>query len=167
MKTLQKLLFLGLIYQALPFASFAQPGTLLKSVTPDKPFLFARIPEKFECDARVLRQLFSAEVNDNISFSLPGNQFFKGTVNAKVQRDENVLSVNIFSTNYPGTLLSISLVKETGKSEKMLGRFLNPRNGDVLLIEQENDRYFITKDLQKFVMTECPLPEAVQYESGL
>ena len=162
MKTMQKLLFLALIYQALPSLLVAQPVKPGKSVTPDKPLIFSRLPDKFEYSASLLRQLFNAEVNDNINIPFPGNNSFKGIVNAKIQRDANVLSVNVFSSNFPGTLLNISLITMADKTEKMIGSFINPRNGDVLMIEQEKDHYYIRKDLQKFVMTECPLPGMIE-----
>ena len=164
MKILQKLLFLGLLYQLSPSVLVAQSRTALKPLTPDKPFLFARIPDKFRCEANDLQKLFTAEVDEQISFPLPGNQSFKGTVSAKVQRNPSVLSINILSSNFPGTLLNLSLIQQADKSQKIVGRFLNPKNGDVLLIEQQDNAYYITKELQKFVMSECPLPEPEQLE---
>lgn len=162
MKTIQKLLFLALIYQFMPSLLAAQPVKPGKSLTPDKPLIFSRFPEKFEYSASVLRQLFAAGVNDNISIPLPGNNSFKGVVNTKIQQDANVLSINVFSSNFPGTLLNISLITLPDKTEKMIGSFINPRNGDVLMIEQEKGHYYIRKDLQKFVMTECPLPGMIE-----
>jgi hypothetical protein len=165
MKTMQKLLFLVLIYQALPFMSFSQAGAPVKSRTPDKPYIFSGLPQKFECNRSTLRSLFTTSVNDEITLELTRSITFTGKVSAKVQQDANVLSINILSSNFPGTLLNISLIIQPDKSEKMVGRFINPRNGDVLMIGSENDRYFITKDLQKFVMADCPLP--VQSNTGL
>ena len=165
MKTLQKLLFLALIYQVMPVLLAAQPVNPRKSLTPDKPLIFSRLPDKFEYSTSVLRALFDAGINDNICIPLPGNNFFKGVVNAKIQQDANVLSVNVFSSNFPGTLLNISLITMADKTEKMIGSFINPRNGDVLMIEHEKGHYYIRKDLQKFVMTECPLPGMVEDQS--
>ena len=167
MKTIQKLLFLVLISQSVPYLLSAQTGPQLKSLNPEKPMIFSGLPERFECSTTALRQLFSASLNDEISFSLTRNVTFRGTIAARVQRDPNVLSVNILSSNFPGTLLNISLITNVDKSEKIIGRFLNPRNGDVLVIEQQNDRLYITKDLQKFVMTECPLPGMVEGSGSL
>ncbi|HTE28254.1 hypothetical protein [Flavitalea sp.] len=167
MKTIQKLLFLVLISQSVPFLLSAQTGPSVKSLNPEKPMIFSGLPERFECSVIALRQLFAASINDEISFSLTRNVTFRGTVAARVQRDPNVLSVNVLSSNFPGTLLNISLITNADKSEKIIGRFLNPRNGDVLVIEQQNDRLYITKDLQKFVMTECPLPGMVEGSGSL
>jgi hypothetical protein len=166
MKILQKLLFLGLMYQLSPSMLVAQSRTSLKQLTPEKPFLFARFPENFQCDEKSLHKLFNAEVDDQITFPLPGNQAFRGIVSTKVQRAPNVLSVNILSSNFPGTLLNLSLITQSDKSEKIIGRFLNPKNGDVLVIEQHEKKYYITRDLQKFVMSECPLPQTEHQEAG-
>jgi hypothetical protein len=167
MKTIQKLLFLVLISHAVPFLLSAQTGPPVKSLNPEKTRIFTGLPERFECSPTALRQLFSASPNDEINFSLTGNISFKGTIATRVQRDPNVLSVNVFSSNFPGTLLNISLITNADKSEKIIGRFLNPQSGDVLLIEQENDRLYITKDLLKFVMSECPLPGTVEGPGSL
>ncbi len=159
MKNFQKLLFLVLILQSMPFLLTAQASIPVKSSNPEKPMIFSGLPEKIEFNPSVLRQLFKLPLAENVSFSLSRNIIFRGTVVAKVQRDENILSVNILSTNFPGTLLNISLIKQADQTEKIIGRFLNPGNGDVLVIEQQNDRFYLVKDLQKFVMAECPLPE--------
>ena len=160
MKTLQKLLFLVLIYQSIPALVSAQAAIPLKSQNPEKPFNFAGLPDRFECSYSALRQLFVAEINDEITLQLTRNLSFHGIVATKLQRDANVLSVNIFSSNFPGTLLNISLIRNANQTEKIIGRFINPKKGDVLLIEQEKNRFYITKDLQKFVMSDCPLPPA-------
>jgi len=167
MKTLQKLLFLVLIYQSIPALVKAQAGIPLKSQNPDKSFSFAGLPDRFECSYSAVRQLFAAGVNDEISLPLTRNLRFNGIVATKIQRDSNVLSVNIFSSNFPGTFLNISLVRNADNSEKIIGRFLNPKNGDVMLIEQEKNLFYITKDLQKYVLTECPLPSAMGKDSDL
>ena len=167
MKTIQKLLFLVLISLAVPYLLTAQTGPPLKSLNPEKTKIFTGLPERFECSTTALRQLFSASPNDEISISLTRNVTFKGAIATRVQRDPNVLSVNVFSSNFPGTLLNISLITNADKSEKIIGRFLNPRSGDVLVIEQQNDRLYIIKDLQKFVMSECPLPGMVEGQGSL
>jgi hypothetical protein len=167
MKTIQKLMFLVLFYQLMPSLLVAQATRPEKSANPDKPFIFSALPERFECATAALKQVFSAQLNDAISIPLPGNRFFKGVVKARVQRDANVLSVNVHSTNFPGAMLNLSLIIQPDKTEKIIGRVLNPQKGDALVIERVNDRYFISKDLQKFVMTDCPLPEMVQDQSDL
>jgi hypothetical protein len=167
MKTVQKHWFLVLILSSASFLLSAQTGAPVKSLNPEKPMIFSGLPDRFECSATALRQLFTASLNDEISISLSRNLSFRGTIAARVQRDPNVLSVNVLSSNFPGTLLNISLITNPDKTEKIIGRFLNPRNGDVLVIEQQNERLFITKDLQKFVMTECPLPGFVEGTQGL
>lgn len=161
MKTIHRLLLIAVIYQILPSDLVAQPGRPSKSTTPElKPFIFSRLPEKFELSERTLKGLFNLNQKDEVNLPLPGGNAFRGEVTSKVQRDGNVLSLNVISSNYPGTLLNISLITNPDRSEKMIGRFLNPRSGDVMVIEQENERYVITKDLQKYVMAECPLPPA-------
>jgi hypothetical protein len=166
MKTIRKLLFLALIYQCAPSALVAQANRPVKSVIPEKPMLFNRLPQKFECTAASLRKLFSSQVNDFVRLPLVNADFFAGTVSTRVQVDSNVTSINILSSNFPGTMLNVSLMKQADGTEKITGMFLNPRNGDMMMIEKENDHYFIRKALSKFVMTECPLPEDVNAQTS-
>ncbi|RYY22490.1 MAG: hypothetical protein EOO04_15710 [Chitinophagaceae bacterium] len=166
MKTIQKLLFLALIYQCAPAVSVAQAGIPLKSSTPEKTFLFSRFPQKFECSYATLEQVFDAEENQEVTIPLISGNSFKGTVIAKTRQDENVSTINILSSNYAGAMLSLSHIKQADGKAELIGRILNPRNSDVLVIQRSGDKYFVTKELAKFVMADCPLPENISDQSG-
>src|SRR6478735_1456938 len=108
MKTIQKLLFLVLISMSVPCLLSAQTGPSAKSINPEKPMIFSGLPERFECNKTVLQQVFAASLNDEISIPLTRGVTFRGSVAARVQRNPNVLSINVLSSNFPGTLLNIS-----------------------------------------------------------
>jgi hypothetical protein len=159
MKNVQKLLFLVLLYQLMPFLLAAQPLVATKSLTPDKPHIFTRLPSKFECSLTNLKKLFAAELGQKVSLPFHGSTVFNGTVTAKLQTEPGVVKLNVMSSNFPGAMLNMSLIIQPDKSEQIIGRIINPKNGDVLLISEENKRYYFIKDLKTFVMADCPLPD--------
>ena len=161
MKTIRKLLFLVVLHQCATSALVAQIGIPQKSTAPDKAFLFTRFPQKFECSYTALAKLFNAEENEEVSIPLTSGNSFKGTVITKIQQDENVSTINVLSSNYAGAMLSLSLINQPGSKPEIIGRILNPRNSDVLVIQRSGDKYFVTKELAKFVMADCPLPEHI------
>jgi hypothetical protein len=131
----------------------AQDPTLVKQHIPDKPLLFAALPEKFECTLPELEKASAFRTDDKITLQF-GKFVFTGKVIARVQRSENVQSINIRSTNYPGALFNISITTQADNSRKISGRIIHPQSGDVLILTEENNRYFLRKQPQKFFMTE-------------
>jgi hypothetical protein len=131
----------------------AQNATLVKQQIPDKPLLFAALPEKFECTLPELEKASASRTTDKITLQF-GKFVFAGEVTARVQRSENVQSINIRSTNYPGALFNISITTGADNSRHISGRIIHPQSGDVLVLTEENNRYFLRKQPQKFFMTE-------------
>lgn len=131
----------------------AQDATLVKQQIPDKPLLFAALPEKFECTLPELEKASASRTTDKISLQF-GKFVFTGEVVARVQRSANVQSINIRSTNYPGALFNMSITTEADNSRHISGRIIHPQSGDVLILTEENNRYFLRKQPQKFFMTE-------------
>ena len=131
----------------------AQDPSLVKQQIPDKPMLFAALPEKFECTLPELEKASASRTDDKVSLQF-GKFVFNGKVIARVQRSENVQSINIRSTNYPGALFNISITTQADNSKTISGRIIHPQSGDVLILTEENNRYFMRKQPQKFFMTE-------------
>ena len=133
--------------------AFAQEPTLVKQHIPDKPLLFAALPDKFECTLPELEKASASRTSDKVSLKF-GKFIFDGEIIARVQRSANVESINIRSTNYPGALFNISIITEADNSKKISGRIIHPQSGDVLILTEENNRYYLRKQQQKFFMTE-------------
>jgi hypothetical protein len=131
----------------------AQDPTIVKQHVPDKPLMFAALPEKFECTLPELEKASGFRTDDKITLQF-GKFVFTGKVIARVQRSENVQSINIRSTNYPGALFNISITTQADNSRHISGRIIHPQSGDVLILTEENNRYFLRKQPQKFFMTE-------------
>lgn len=133
--------------------AFSQDPTLVKQQIPEKPLLFAALPDKFECSLPELEKASASRTSDKITLQF-GKFIFTGEVIARVQRTENLQSINIRSTNYPGALFNISIITQADNSKKISGRIIHPKSGDVLILTEENNRYFLRKQSQKFFMTE-------------
>lgn len=133
-------------------ALFAQ-DPLIKQHIPDKPLLFAALPEKFECTLPELEKISTSRTSSKISLQF-GRFTFAGEIVDRVQRSEHVESINIRSTNYPGALFNIAIITQPGQTKKISGRIIHPQSGDVLVLVEENNKYFLRKQPQKFFMTE-------------
>ncbi len=131
----------------------AQEPPLIKQHIPDKPRLFATLPEKFECTIPELEKASTSRTSDKVTLQF-GKFTFTGEVVDRVQRSERVESINIRSTNYPGALFNITIFTQSDRSKKISGRIIHPQSGDVLILTEENNRYFLRKQPQKFFMTE-------------
>jgi hypothetical protein len=120
---------------------------------PDKPLQFSQFPDKSECNVASLKNIFSSRSNDNISLQL-GKFQFTGQVIEKVQQSPQVLSMNIRSSNFSGAIFNISIITMPDNSQKLTGQIINPKSGDVLVLTEVNNRYFLEKKLLKFFMTD-------------
>lgn len=131
----------------------AQEPPFVKQQIPDKPLLFSALPEKFECSLPELEKLSNSRTSSDISLRF-GKVSFTGEVVARVQRSANVESINIRLTNFPGALFNLSITTQADNSKKISGRIIHPQSGDVLVLTEENNRYYLHKQPQKFFMTE-------------
>lgn len=131
----------------------AQDPSIVKQQIPDKPLLFAALPEKFECNLPELEKASNSRTSEKINLQF-GKVLFNGEVIDRVQRSNNVESINIRLSNYPGALFNISITTQDDNSKKMSGRIIHPQSGDVLILTVENNKYFLRKQPQKFFMTE-------------
>lgn len=124
-----------------------------KQGLPNKPMQFSRLPEKFECSIPELQKAASSRISNTVSLKF-GQTTFDGEVVDRIQQSAQVMSMNIRSTNYPGALFNIAFVTQPDGTQKVSGRVINPNSGDVLVLTQENNRYYLVKQQQKFFMTE-------------
>jgi hypothetical protein len=134
----------------------AQSKTVRTKDLADKPFMFSKVSGNYEYRLSDLQKLFTHNISDKISFPLSETQVFTGEVIEKLNSGNGLTSMNIRSENFPGALFNITLYKAEN-NVKISGRIINPKSGDVLIITEENNRYFIKKELQRLFMAECPL----------
>lgn len=153
--------FLGVLYCSITTVS-AQTTSSLKDKTAipvsgqllkEKPRLFSRLPEKFTVGKPVLDKLFTGSTRrispaDNQEFP------FEGEIIERVQKNPNVVSVNIKLSNYEGALLNVSRIINSDLSVSYIGRAININNGDVLLLKNENGKFYFTQEKQAFTLVE-------------
>lgn len=160
MKRLIIVAFLGVLYGAMTTAS-AQTISPLKdnnALAPreqltEKPRVFSRLPEKFTVGRPGLDKIFTATSKRLSSASNP--EFpFEGEIVERVQKNPNVVSINIRLTNYDGALLNISRIINSDLSVSYVGRAVNRNSGDVLLLKHENGNFYFTKEKQSLSMVE-------------
>jgi hypothetical protein len=134
--------------------STAQEPIAVRQTLLNKPLAFSHLPEKITCNPQELQKVFYGRKADSISMKLSAQFLFEGEVVEKVQHTADLLSINVRSVNYPGTIFNITFTSRPGKSPKITGRIFNPQSGDVLILTEENNQYFLLKQPQQFFMTE-------------
>jgi hypothetical protein len=152
MKNLYATGFLVVLLCAAVALNAQEPVTVRQHI-PDKPQLFAALPELFECVPPNLERLSHSRTTDTITLQF-GKLLFIGEIIERVQQTPQVESINIRSHNYPGAMLNLSVFTDNNNTQKIVGRIIHPDSGDVLILDQENGRYYMRKRLQKFFMTE-------------
>lgn len=130
--------------------SFAQDRVVLREPDLKKPTLFTTLPDKIPVDISELKSLFSntaakgKEVNVRfIDKKLPG---FNGKIISATSKYNNTIrSVVVNSTRFNGATLTLSLSTTTDGTVRYSGRIVSFKHGDLYVLENQNDQYFLIK----------------------
>ena len=133
--------------------SFAQGDPPLNQQLPEKPFLFANLPNKLECNLEELEKIFSLPANQKFTIRLSETFHLEGEMSGKFIRNKHLTSINILLQNYDGALFNVSRISEA-KGITYAGRIININNGDLLQLIKEKEKYFFVKQERRFVMVE-------------
>ena len=136
----------------LSLSSFGQQP--VQQQLPKKPLLFSHLPEKNDITSSQLDLLFSASSLQHVNITLGAGNFIEGIVKEKIVKNRNVTSLTIQCTNYDGALLSLSRITGNNSSATYIGRVVNIRYGDVLLLTEKDNQYFLKKEKQSLVIVE-------------
>jgi hypothetical protein len=131
----------------------AQQQPMTQKPALNKASTIAQLPEKLECNLLALKKLSSTHISDNVAMSL-GNYEFAGELVNKTQQSAGVVSMNIRSTNMPGAFCTVSVITRTDNTQKLVGRIINPKTDEVLVLTEENNRYFWVKKPKEHFMVE-------------
>ena len=131
----------------------AQQQPVTQKPALNKAFTLAQLPKKLECNFPALQKFTAIAKEDRISLLL-GNYEFTGQVVDKIQQAGGVMSMNIRSTNIPGALFTVSVITEANNTQKLVGRIINPQSDEVLVLTEENNRYYFVKQSRALFMTE-------------
>ena len=131
----------------------AQVDPPLNQPIPDKPCLFASLPDKFECNLPELEKLFSSATPQKIFLKLNAVLLLDGVLSEKFVRSTQLSSLMIRLNNYSDALFNLSRINENGNIY-YTGRIASISHGDLLLLKKENDKYFFIKQQQRFSIVE-------------
>jgi len=131
----------------------AQQQPITQKPAINKALTIAQLPQKLECNLPALKKLSSTRISDNVALAL-GNYEFTGEVTDKVQKTAYLVSMNIRSTNMPGAFCTVSVITEADNTQKLVGRIINPKSDEVLVLTEENNRYYWVKKPKEYFMVE-------------
>jgi hypothetical protein len=122
----------------------AQQEPVTLKTTLQKAKTLSQLPLKLECNTPALQKLSSHRISDKVALNL-GNFEFAGELIDKVQPSAGVQSMNIRSTSMPGALCTVSVITQDDNTQKLIGRIVNPQSDEVLVLTEENNRYYWVK----------------------
>jgi hypothetical protein len=131
----------------------AQQQPMIQKPVLNKASTISQLPEKLECNLPALKKLSSTRISDHVAVSL-GNYEFAGELVDKTQQASGVVSMNIRSTNMPGAFCTVSVITATDNTQKLIGRIINPKTDEVLVLTEENNLYFWVKKPKEHFMVE-------------
>jgi hypothetical protein len=130
-----------------------QPVTLNQKPALSKATAIAKLPSKLECNLSAIKGLSARRISEKIDLAL-GNFEFSGELVEKVQSAAGVVNMNIRSISMPGALCTISVITQNDNTQKLVGTIINPKSEEVLVLTEENNRYFWVKKQKQFFMVE-------------
>lgn len=144
-------LFVACIFAFQSISAQQQPITQKPAL--NKALTLTQLPSKLECNTPALKKLSSTRISEKIALSL-GDYEFAGELVDKTQQSPEVVSMNIRSTNIAGAFCTVSVITAADNTQKMIGRIINPRSDEVLVLTEENNRYFWVKKPKEHFMVE-------------
>ena len=131
----------------------AQVTAPLNQQVERKPFLFAALPDTITVNRNSIEKLFSSTASGDVKIAVESNKSFEGKILERVWRSESVTTLNITLTNYQEALFTISRINDQ-QGEKYIGRIVNKRFDDVLILVNEGELLFLVKQKQSLFLTE-------------
>jgi hypothetical protein len=130
----------------------AQQQTINQKPVLNKAVTIGQLPPKLACNTFTLQRLSTLRIADKVDLEL-GDYAFSGELVEKVQAAAGLVSMNIKSTSMPGALCTVSVITQPDSTQKLVGRIINPKSDEVLVLTEENNRYFwIKKPRQYFLV---------------
>lgn len=131
----------------------AQQQPITQKPALNKALTLSQLPSKLECNTPALKKLSSTRISEKVALAL-GNYEFAGEIVDKTQQTPGVLSMNIRSTNIPGAFCTVSVITAADNTQKLIGRIINPKSDEVLVLTEEDNRYFWVKKPKEHFMVE-------------
>ncbi|MCS3799975.1 hypothetical protein [Niastella sp. OAS944] len=122
----------------------AQQETVNPKLTLLKAKTLAQLPSKLECNTPALQSLSQLRKSDKVALNL-GNFEFAGELVESIRPSAGVQSMNIRSTSMPGAMCTVSVITQNDNTQKLVGRIINPQSDEVMVLTEENNRYYWVK----------------------
>jgi len=130
-----------------------QPVTLNQKPVLSRATTLSQLPPKLECNFSAVKGLSAYRISDKINMTL-GDYEFSGELIEKVQSAAGVVNMNIRSISMPGALCTVSVITQNDNTQKLVGRIINPKSDEVLVLTEEGNRYFWVKKPKQYFMVE-------------
>ncbi|WP_207512330.1 hypothetical protein [Longitalea luteola] len=131
----------------------AQQQPITQKPVLNKATSLTQLPLKLECNLPALKKLTSSRVSERVNLAL-GNFEFDGELVERVRSAAGVESMNIRSITMPGAFCTVSVITEADNTQKLVGRIINPKSDEVLVLTEENNRYYWIKKPKAHFMVE-------------
>lgn len=123
----------------------AQPAVIpINEPDQHKPKLFSTLPENIAIDPENLAGILQSDRGSQVTLQLGEAMLFKGQVVSVARQDQNLTSIVIRSTNFPGARFTFSRIVNEGKTV-YAGRIMSMEHGDVYELQQKEGIYTLVK----------------------
>jgi hypothetical protein len=143
----------GIVLCVISLQLTAQVKAPLNQQLADKPFLFSSLPEKFVISTVAIEKIFAASTARTVRIPINDNQFLEGSIIARTQVGVEVSTVNMLLHNYDQALFTISRIKDKN-AVTYIGRIINIRYADVLILRSEDEHLYLVKEKQSLFLVE-------------
>jgi hypothetical protein len=146
MKNLRTFLLCACI-TAYSVCSFAQSGTApLNEPNPNKPLLFASLPDLINVDVNLFGQLLNTPIGSAVNIPVSAAFRFQGQIVSSVSKYGNsIRSVVVRSVNYSGACLSLSRITDGDGMISYTGMIMSMVHGDLYELQNQNGQYSFVK----------------------
>lgn len=130
------------------YASAQNQGLRASGLNANRPKLFHSVPEKISINTNNLNNLLNTPVGQTVNINLSNNstfQFEGNVVSASDEKESNIQTVIIQSTNYNGARLTLSKIRNSDGTTSYSGRILSFQHGDLLEIKNQDGHYILVK----------------------
>jgi hypothetical protein len=147
-------IFGGIVLLIISLNASSQKTAPLNQTLAVKSQLFSRLPERLPVSSTGLEKIFSASSSGTLKITLSNSVTLEGVILERVQRTPRIVTVNMKLLNYDGALLTISRMTDEDAQVTYMGRIINIKYGDALVLSTENSQVFIAKEKQSVFMVE-------------
>lgn len=120
-----------------------------------KPAAFASYASEIPCNTTSLDQLMAQPSGTTVQVAIANGLTLIGNVIANVQKYDNLKTVIVELTNFPGVQLSVSKLSDVYTPEKYVGRMLGNAYNDAYEIITTSNGYKLVKVEQQHVIQPC------------